>query len=569
MAARSVIVEDFDQLVESALNDLNSRCRHNECSAEEKENLKTAAVERLPDDFEYEVHTFLATSKSKFKLCFSSKDLTIDNIEGWLIEFQTINSVTLKVKVKKKETKGYLLQNYYRCQHNTRNWSPSKDPQRKLKLNPTARVKNTNCPFQMIVKINNCNGCTVDVDWDHNHATDNLEASNFKELSANSVKKINCMFEQGETPSTARQQFFKELKSVCKDEIEFHMKKADRSVTPRQRDFRHIYEQYGKQKFGGKNGEMFEKLAEKIEQYKAKNDEASVDFQMYDGDDVPLLVSIVTPLMKRVHKEVPQCGELIFVDATSNTEEHNLKIFLFCTHSVAGALPCGLLITSDEKEATLKSGFEMLRNILPNNAFFGSGKSEGPKVMLTDNCQEERNALKSTWPSITVLLCIFHMLQQTWRWLTDKKHSISQGDRPYILSKFKQALFANSPHLFERLYCSLLSDKIVQDYEKALKYFDELYEDREAFALCFRSSLLVRGNQTNNFVESQFLVLKDIILRRTKEYNVVALMDKITVDLEDHYKAKLLSIADGSYDGHFRRRFIGKGKTINVVARVL
>ena len=86
------------------------------------------------------------------------------------------------------------------------------------------------------------------------------------------------MFEQGETPSTARQQFFKELKSVCKDEIEFHMKKADRSVTPRQRDFRHIYEQYGKQKFGGKNGEMFEKLAEMIEQYKAKNDEASVDF---------------------------------------------------------------------------------------------------------------------------------------------------------------------------------------------------------------------------------------------------------------------------------------------------
>ena len=133
--------------------------------------------------------------------------------------------------------------------------------------------------------------------------------------------------------------------------------------------------------------------------------------------------------------------------------------------------------------------------------------------MLTDNCQEERNALKSTWPSITVLLCIFHMLQQTWRWLTDKKHGISQGERPYILSKFTQALFANSQPLFERLYSSLLGDKIVQDYEKALRYFDELYEDREAFALCFRSSLLVRGNQTKNFVESHFLVLKDIILR--------------------------------------------------------
>ena len=31
--------------------------------------------------------------------------------------------------------------------------------------------------------------------------------------------------------------------------------------------------------------------------------------------------------------------------------------------------------------------------------------------------------------------------------------------------------------------------------------------------------------------------------------------------LEDHYKKKLLLIADGSYDGHYRRRFSGKGKT--------
>ena len=102
------------------------------------------------------------------------------------------------------------------------------------------------------------------------------------------------MFEQGETLSTAHQQFLKELKSACKDEIEFHVKKAYRSVTRRQREIRHIYEQYGRQKFGGKNGEMFEKLAEKTEQYKAKNEAASVNFQMYDGDDVPLLVAIVT-----------------------------------------------------------------------------------------------------------------------------------------------------------------------------------------------------------------------------------------------------------------------------------
>ena len=76
--------------------------------------------------------------------------------------------------------------------------------------------------------------------------------------------------------------------------------------------------------------------------------------------NVPLLpnqflsLTMVTPLLNRVHKEVQQCGELIFVESTSNTEERNLKIFLLCTHSVAGVLLCGLLIRSDDKEATLK-----------------------------------------------------------------------------------------------------------------------------------------------------------------------------------------------------------------------
>ena len=102
------------------------------------------------------------------------------------------------------------------------------------------------------------------------------------------------------------------------------------------------------------------------------------------------------------------------MDATSNTEEHNLKIFQFCTHSIAGALPCGVLITSDEKASTLEYGFQMLKNCFPEDAFYGRGCDAGPKLILTDNCKEERSALKCTWPLVTLLLCIFHILQQTW-----------------------------------------------------------------------------------------------------------------------------------------------------------
>ena len=75
---------------------------------------------------------------------------------------------------------------------------------------------------------------------------------------------------------------------------------------------------------------MFEELVEKLCQYKQTNPEATIDYQLYASDNSPLIVSLVTPLMKRVHKVVEQSRELVFVDSTSNTEEHNLKMCLLC-----------------------------------------------------------------------------------------------------------------------------------------------------------------------------------------------------------------------------------------------
>ena len=47
--------------------------------------------------------------------------------------------------------------------------------------------------------------------------------------------------------------------------------------------------------------------------------DASVKYQLYGGDETPLIVSIVTPLMKRMHKEVPQSSELVDAPQTQRT----------------------------------------------------------------------------------------------------------------------------------------------------------------------------------------------------------------------------------------------------------
>ncbi|KAI8485675.1 hypothetical protein Bbelb_365090 [Branchiostoma belcheri] len=543
------------ELMKSAMNEVNDLKELYDNNSFDTETF----LDTLPDDYTYKITTLRGTS-SKFLATISTTDITEDNYKNWLTEYDAINNTCMRLKTTKTQTSCYLMRKYYRCQHNTRKWCPSKDPQRKLATNPTARVKNTNCPFQLALKISTEGCTTIDIHWEHNHSFCTLEASNFKDLSEETTAKVYKLYEAGHTPSTARQQFLKDIRRECEDDITYHQRKADRAITPRRRDFSHLYTQFGKENYGGKDRQMFAKLVDRLKSYEEANPEASTSYQLYEGDSQPLIIALVTPLMKRVHQEVQQSGELVFIDATSNTEEHNLKVFMLCTHHVAGALPLGMLITSDEKESTLCQGFQTLKSILPSHAFYGHGPDVGPDVILTDNCDEERNALTQTWPGATLLLCTFHVLQQVWRWLHDKNHNIKQADRPYLLSLFKKCLYAETEDTFQNCCAEMFEDDKCKQYANFTSYVSNLCEKKEAFALCFRTHLPVRGNHTNNFVEAKFLVLKDTVLRRVKEYNVVGLLDRITTDLEDHYKTKLLSLADGSFDGHNRHRFMGKGK---------
>lgn len=111
---------------------------------------------------------------------------------------------------------------------------------------------------------------------------------------------------------------------------------------PRRKDFSYLYTQFGKDRSGGQGIVRYERLAERLKHYKKDNPEATTCHQIYEGGDTALIIAIVMPLMNCVHKEVQQSSELVFLDATSNTEEHNLKVFVMYTHSVSGALPLGV-----------------------------------------------------------------------------------------------------------------------------------------------------------------------------------------------------------------------------------
>lgn len=74
--------------------------------------------------------------------------------------------------------------------------------------------------------------------------------------------------------------------------------------------------------------------------------------------------------------------------------------------------------------------------------------------------------------------------------------------------------------------------------------------------------LILTGNDTNNYVEAQFRVLKDEILQRTRAYNCAHLVQFLCVNYQEHTAAKLLDVA------HSRKPLISdKRITVSIVKK--
>ena len=86
----------------------------------------------------------------------------------------------------------------------------------------------------------------------------------------------------------------------------------------------------------------------------------------------PLVLVACTPLMSRVHEIIQQSGEMIFCDSTSCLEKYNCSLFILSTSSPAGGLPLAVAITSDEKQDTIQRAMQMIKEVVPVNAFYGN-----------------------------------------------------------------------------------------------------------------------------------------------------------------------------------------------------
>ncbi|KAK0149279.1 hypothetical protein N1851_010192 [Merluccius polli] len=84
----------------------------------------------------------------------------------------------------------------------------------------------------------------------------------------------------------------------------------------------------------------------------------------------------------------------------------------------------------------------------------------------------------------------------------------------------------------------------------------------ECWALCYRETMPVRRNGTNNYSEAAMRILKDKILHRTKTYNVPQLFDFQTTRLSAYYEARITDAAIGHWEGLQKSRFLVKDNSV-------
>ena len=128
-------------------------------------------------------------------------------------------------------------------------------------------------------------------------------------------------------------------------------------------------------------------------------------------------------------------------------------------------------------------------------------------MILTDDSSAERNALSFTWPMAYLLLCIFHLLQSTWRWLWDAKHQIPKNDRPSLLKSFRDLIYAPTTQDRKKAEQTFLCDPTVNDHPNYKKHIENSLLPRVTeWAISVRNEkeLTTHGNNTTNYVETSF-----------------------------------------------------------------
>ena len=102
------------------------------------------------------------------------------------------------------------------------------------------------------------------------------------------------------------------------------------------------------------------------------------------------------------------------------------------------------------------------------------------------------------------------------------------------MEKIKKILYAQSDSEMNMHY-NEFKEKFYR-HPKLQNHFELLWERKQFWVLSFCIGLPMRGNNTNNYIERSFGIMKDIVFARTQAYNPIQVFQIIVINMERFYE---------------------------------
>ena len=359
------------------------------------------------------------------------------------------------------------------------------------------------------------------------------------------------MFADGFTASGAHTEMRSRIRAKYPED--WPIKYSDRSLLPSVFWVYYWYRKWLDDNIGSRDGiDCYTKAVQMIEEYNSK---CKAEFPLPDSENYALIsqtdsgetVAVVcNPFMRRVHQYIPQSGELVLIDATSNVDRNDTKLIHLVCPTMVGGLPLGEILCTREDSETLYFAFELLKKVLPAYAFYGRGCDVGPILFMTDDSSVLRSSLSRSWPQAEILLCQFHVLQAFWIWLWDNHHCIAKADRPILLKLFRLVLYSRCESELSKRLDELNLNPVTLQYPNFIEHLhSDILPKIKSWSTEYRvtNKLPTSNNNTNNLVECSFRYTKDIQLNRLKAYNLCDLLS-LLLDNSEFYQNKCVDCAN-------------------------
>ena len=454
---------------------------------------KTLLLKILPESYEYNIEEVSIREASEI-----SNEIKLDaefrvnvrnekTFESFLSHFCE-SSGTSYNKTSQTDTVGKktLLSGVRKCIHNVNKKNTGHELNKKG--NKTGKIKepgkDTNCPAEINFSISApcdlaCGNKKTDVQYmrdkfplkiklyfNHNHSIHSADALRFRPVSDETKKLLTDLFDEDVSPSSAHRRVLDYFENESADFT------ADRFHIPDYKWVFNFHAKYIKNKFGSSIGvDVIKKLKDTIAKYNTERGEKLAEVKQTASGET--IVAICDSFNRRVHENIPAAGDMLIMDATANLDRNDSKLFHLMCPSPVGGLPVGTLITTRADETTISEALELYKTLLPENAFFGRGKDQGPSLVITDDDGAEKNALGMTWPGAYQILCIFHHLQALWTWLWKREHNIEKEDRPILMNLMKKIVYAENTQQFNEYVEAMKKNHTYKKYANFKNHMEE------------------------------------------------------------------------------------------------